>query len=64
MSERKWTYLQFETNCLIEGRGDLKADTRVLGSQVPEQGAQQSEAVALEANLVLHVIRHSQAGGY
>lgn len=50
MGERKWTYLEFG---LIEGRGDLTADTRVLGSQVPEQGAQQSEAVAFRSQLGL-----------
>lgn len=47
--KEKWIYLQFG---LIERTGDLRADIRVLESHVPEQGAKQSDAVALEAKVV------------
>lgn len=49
MGERKWICLEFG---LIEGMGDPTDDIRVLGSHVPEQGAEQSSAVALEAKVV------------
>lgn len=32
--------------------GDLRADIKVLDSHVPEQEAEQSDAVALEAKVV------------
>lgn len=59
--KEKWIYLQFG---LIERTGDLRADIRVLESHVPEQGAKQSDAMALEAKVVQHVITHSQVGGH